>query len=109
MTDSSLFTIQSLGTVSGCSLAVYLLVQLTKGLIDKKFHIHTDILAYLYSFIVLVLSQIAMGTSALDWKLYFLSSLNALIVAMTAAQIQSRAAKATGAKPSAKNNKNEDE
>lgn len=90
-----LFAINELATVSGCSLAVFLLTQLTKNLIDKLIHIPTDVLSVIYAFITLVLSQLSMG-AANTWELYFLSAMNSLIVSATAAQINVRALKATG-------------
>jgi len=95
--SDSLFSFAGLATLSGCSLAVYLLTQLTKGFLDRILHIHTELLAVFYAFILLVLTQIGLGgANYTNWRMYFLSALNALLVAATAAQIQSKAAFATG-------------
>ena len=97
--DNGLFTLDNIKTLGGCSLAVYLMVQYSKTIIDRIFHIPTDILSVIYSFVILILTQIISGSATwYDYTMYFLAVPNSFIVAMTAAQIQQKASSAIGAK-----------
>lgn len=86
-----LFTFESLSTLVGASLVVYLIVQYTKNLITPK--IPTDIYAVVMGSLVLILAQLAEGASYSDWRLYVLSFFNGFIVAATAGKINDTAIK----------------
>lgn len=102
MNEGQLFTWQSLLTIGGASLLTFFIVQYTKVLIDrflKRYNVPTDIYAVFVAWVILLAAQFATGSTALDWRIYFLSFANAFVVAAAAAQIQTKSLKPPGGKP----------
>lgn len=84
----TLFTFQSLATLGGSAAFVFLVVQSTKELIDKRFRIPTSLYATAIGFIVLLAAQIATGANPRDWRIYFLALANGFLVAATAGKMR---------------------
>jgi len=93
METGQLFTWGALGTMAGASLLVYFVVQYTKGLIDRfARRLPTDVYAVVVAWIVLVLAQLAVDSSAArDWRVYALALANGFLVAAAAGQMQHKA------------------
>lgn len=103
METGQLFTWEALGTMAGASLLVYFVVQYTKGLIDEIApKLPTDLLAVVVAWIVLIMAQLAVDSSAVvDWRVYALALANAFLVAAAAGQMQNKALNPPGEKKGA--------
>jgi hypothetical protein len=88
-----LFTWQSLATLASASLLVYYFTQYTKNLLDKLFHIPTDLYGTIVGALVLALAQFAMGASFADWKIWVLSFFNGFLVQAVAGKMNDSAIK----------------
>jgi len=94
-----LFTWEALSTVGGASLATYLFVQITKGLIDRFAKwIPTDLYAATVAFVILLLAQLAQEADGTDWRVYVLAFLNGLLVWAMAGKIHNIALNPPGKK-----------
>ena len=71
-----------LATIGGAAMATMLIVQLLKLPLDKVWKIPTRIIVFVISFIVLGLATYF--TQGLDWSVALLTTINAVIVALTA-------------------------
>jgi general stress protein CsbA len=87
----SLFTFDALASLAGASLMTYLVVQYTKGTLDRLIKIPTDLYAVLVGTGVLLMAQLAKGESASDWRIYALSLANGFLVAATAGKLNDAA------------------
>lgn len=85
----SLFTWDALATLTGASLLTFLVVQYTKGLLDKLVHIPTDLYAVLIGALILIAASAALGQS-LTWATIVLCICNGFIVAATAGQMANK-------------------
>jgi hypothetical protein len=87
MGDGQLFSWDTLMTITGASLLVFLIVQYTKSTIDRYTSIPTDIYTVVISFCVLVIGQAGKGVNMFDWKVYAMAFFNAFIVASTSSHV----------------------
>lgn len=88
---NNLFTFDNLANLAGASLLTYLIVQYTKTTLDLFIKIPTDLYAVAVSWAVLVVSRLAAGESASDWRMYALSFANSFLVAATAGKLNDSA------------------
>lgn len=94
--DSQFFTWEALSAMGGASLLTFFIVQYTKVLVDRYLTVPTDVYAVFVAFFVLLLAQMALGASWLDWRIYVLTFANAFLVAAAAGQIQNKSLKPPG-------------
>ncbi|MGI6711915.1 MAG: hypothetical protein ACOX4L_04160 [Bacillota bacterium] len=81
-----LLSYESLSNLVGLSLLVYLIVQYTKNYIPDR--IPTDIYAIFVGTGVIIISQVAQGTSLRDWSMYLFSLFNGFFAAVLAGKIK---------------------
>ena len=91
MQDGQFFTWEALSAMGGASLLTFFIVQYTKAIVDRYVTIPTDVYAVVVAFCVLVLAQMALGSSWADWRVYGLTGANAFLVAAAAGQMQRKA------------------
>ena len=90
--ESQLFTWEALSAMGGASLLTYLIVQYTKGLIDRFAKwLPTDLYAVVIAMAILTAAQLAIGADAGDWRVYALALANGFLVAAAAGQMQNKA------------------
>ncbi|BBI32378.1 hypothetical protein [Cohnella abietis] len=95
--ENQLFTWEALSAMGGASLLTFFVVQYFKTLLDRLVPaIPTDLFAVLVAFIILTLSQLALGADAGDWRVYALSFANGFLVAAAAGQMQNKAVNPPG-------------
>jgi hypothetical protein len=96
--ESQLFTWQALSAMGGASLLTYLIVQYTKGLIDRIAKwLPTDLYAVVIATAILTAAQLAIGADLGDWRVYALALANGFLVAAAAGQMQNKALNPPGA------------
>ncbi len=78
--ETSLFTWNTLATLSGCTAATLLIVQFLKVPLDKVWKIPTRFLAWVIAFVLLLLAHLIAGD--LTWACVPLVLLNSLLVAL---------------------------
>lgn len=86
--NDQFFSWDALTAMGGSSLLTFYIVQYTKTIMQKYTKIPTDFYAVFVSFIVLLLSQLALGANGYDWRTYILTFANSFLVAAASAQIQ---------------------
>ncbi len=82
-----IFTWESLGTLAGASLLVYIITAYTKRLSDRFWPWGTDLYAVMVGAVLLTLTQLASGASVMDWQVYALAIANGFFVAATAGKL----------------------
>ncbi|REK68014.1 MAG: hypothetical protein C6P35_03330 [Cohnella sp.] len=98
MESGQLFTWQALSAMGGASLLTYLIVQYTKGLIDRFARwLPTDLYAVVIATAILTAAQLAVGADGGDWRIYALALANGFLVAAAAGQMQNKALNPPGA------------
>lgn len=88
----SLFSWETLMTLSGAAMITFLIVLYTGRLIDKWawWQWGTDLYAALCAFIVLIIASIANGGDCKDWKMYCLVFFNSFLVAASAGKLRDK-------------------
>jgi hypothetical protein len=79
----SYITWEFLGTMSGATAAVLLIVQFLKAPLDRLWKIPTRLVAYFFAIVILIAVEIV-TKGALPFDRFFLLLLNAIIVAVAA-------------------------
>lgn len=92
---TELFTWQALAGFGGASLLTFLIVQYTKSLVDRLTNnkLETDLYAVMVAYVILLLAQLALGVSAVDWRVYVLSLANGFLIAAAAGQFHNKTLK----------------
>jgi len=89
MDTGQLFTWAALATMGGASSATFLLVGVTKKIVDRIAPwLPTDLYASLVAFIIVLLTQLALLADGSDWRVYVLAFLNGLLVWAVAGKMQ---------------------
>ncbi len=89
----SLFSWETLITLSGAAMITFLIVLYTGRIIDeycKWWKWGTDLYAALWAFIILSIASIANGADYADWKLYCLALFNSFLVAASAGKLRDK-------------------
>ena len=80
-------------------MLTYLIVQYTKGLVDRFAKwLPTDLYAVVIATSILTAAQLAIGADAGDWRVYALALANGFLVAAAAGQMQNKALNPPGQK-----------
>jgi hypothetical protein len=72
------FTWEALSAMGGASMLTFMIVAYTKQYVK---YIKTDLYAVLVAYAVLLASQLALGASPADWRVYALTFANSFLVA----------------------------
>jgi hypothetical protein len=72
-------------------MAVFLVVLFTGRFVEKWWPGGTSLYAVFWSFVILVVSNIALGASYIDWLLWALCFPNAFVVALAAGKLSDKA------------------
>ncbi len=94
----NLLTWPAILTVSGAAFATFLIVQYTKGLLDRVWHIPTDIYATVIAAGLLIAATAAVG-DPLTWGMVLLCVINGFVVALAAGNVANKVQNPPGAKP----------
>ncbi|WP_246314887.1 hypothetical protein [Paenibacillus foliorum] len=94
--EGQFFTWEALSAMGGASLLTFFIVQYTKVLVDRYVNLPTDVYAVFVAYFVLLFTQMALGASWMDWRIYLLNFANAFLVAAASAQIQNKSVKPPG-------------
>lgn len=92
--EDQLFTWEALTAMGGASLLTFLVVLHTKTLLPKK--VPVELYSVAVAWLILVLAQIALGASPLDWRIYVLALANGFLVSMSAGHMNDKAKKPPG-------------
>lgn len=90
MQDYSLLTWQVLITLTGASMAVFLITLYTSRVADARWKWGTDLYAAAWGFIVLTVANLAVGAPWRDWRIYALAFFNSFIVAAAAGKLRDK-------------------
>ncbi len=88
--QDTLFTWQTLVTLSGAAMLTFLITLYTTRVVDKWWKWGTDLYAVLWGFIILSVSGIATGGNPLSWQLYVLAFFNAFLIAAAAGKLRDK-------------------
>jgi uncharacterized membrane protein len=90
--DTQLFSWESLMTISGASLLVFLIVQYTKQPLRKILkYVPTDLYTAFVSFVILVTASLAEDSNTwYEWKMYVLCFFNSFLIASTSSHIYAK-------------------
>lgn len=86
----TLFSWDSLLTLSGASLLTFLITLYTSRIVDRWWKMGTDLYAVLWAFFILTLAELGNGTDPGNWRLYLLSFFNSFLVAAAAGKINDK-------------------
>ncbi len=92
----ALLTWPALLTVSGAAFATFLIVQYTKCLLDRVWHVPTDIYATMIGALLLIAATAAVGTP-LVWSNILLCVINGFVVALAAGNVANKVSSPPGA------------
>lgn len=86
----TLFSWDSLLTLSGASLLTFLVTLYTSRIVDRWWKLGTDLYAVLWAFLILTLAELGTGIEPWDWRLYLLAFFNSFLVAAAAGKINDK-------------------
>jgi hypothetical protein len=88
--EDTLFSWQTLATLTGAAMLVFLITLYTARIVDGWWKWGTDLYAVIWGFIILTLASLAMGANWHDWRTYGLTFCNSFLVAAAAGKLRDK-------------------